>query len=171
MKEKEREIAEETQRLADLDGGNFARREQELEEQKAEVERARERLQEHQRDEERLQAELRKAQEQVERNRAPIEKQKYDIKQAENTLDALKRDRGQTEAAFHPNMAKLLQEIRRETGFSRPPIGPIGQHVRLLKPKWSPIIEQALGTSLTGFIVTSKSDANILNRVMKKVDW
>ncbi|KAL1995373.1 hypothetical protein VTN49DRAFT_1560 [Thermomyces lanuginosus] len=170
VKEKEREIAEETQRLADLDGGNFARREQELEEQKAEVERARERLQEHQRDEERLQAELRKAQEQVERNRAPIEKQKYDIKQAENTLDALKRDRGQTEAAFHPNMAKLLQEIRRETGFSRPPIGPIGQHVRLLKPKWSPIIEQALGTSLTGFIVTSKSDANILNRVMKKVD-
>ena len=71
---------------------------------------------------------------------------------------------------FPDKMPILLREIGRENSFSQKPIGPVGNHVRLLKPEWSSQLEKAFGATLTSFIVTSKRDMEILSRIMKRVN-
>lgn len=171
IKDLERDIAQESQRLADINGGSYARRQEELEQKKSEAVRARQRYEEHLQDAHRLREDIRKAEEEVKRNSAPIAKQKADIEQAEALLKNLMKDRGSQDAAFHEKMPMLLRAIRQETSFSRPPVGPIGHHVRLLKPKWSAILENSFGTTLSSFIVSSKGDMNILSDIMQRVNW
>ncbi|KAL1983086.1 hypothetical protein VTN96DRAFT_499 [Rasamsonia emersonii] len=170
IKDIERDIAQESQRLADVNGGSYVRRQEELEQKKSEAVRARQRYEEHLQDAHRLREDIRKAEEEVKRNSAPIAKQKADIEQAEALLKSLMKDRGSQDAGFHEKMPMLLRAIRQETSFSRPPVGPIGHHVRLLKPKWSAILENAFGTTLSSFIVTSKRDMNILSDIMQRVN-
>ncbi len=47
----------------------------------------------------------------------------------------------------------------------------MGNHVRLLKPLWSRILEKSFGGALEAFIVTSKEDQLRLSAMMQKVGW
>jgi chromosome segregation ATPase len=171
IEDTERDIAQETQRLADINGRSYARLQEELEEQKAEAVRARQQYEEHLEDAHRLRDDIRRAQEEVKQNTVPLSKQKSDIEQAETLLENLTKDRGAQHAGFHEKMPALLRAIRQETSFSRAPVGPIGHHVRLLKPKWSAVLENSFGTTLSSFIVTSKRDMNILSGIMQRINW
>lgn len=68
-------------------------------------------------------------------------------------------------------MPALLRAIRDERSFNEPPVGPVGQHVRLLKPEWSSVLENSLGSTLGSFVVTSKQDLNTLSNIMQRVKW
>ena len=74
-------------------------------------------------------------------------------------------------AAFHERMPLLLRAIRDDDRFREKPVGPVGNHIRLLKPEWSSILEKALGGTLSSFIVTSMPDQSLLSDVMKRVNW
>lgn len=171
IKETEQKIAEETQRLAELSGGSYARRQEELEQKKSEAAEARRRYEEHQQDANRLRDDVRRAEEEVKSRAAPIAKQRSDIEQAENLLRNLTKDRGSPDAGFHERMPILLRAIQQEGSFSKRPVGPIGHHVKLLKPEWSSILENSFGTTLNSFVVTSKRDMNILSNIMQRVNW
>ncbi|KAL2003571.1 hypothetical protein VTN02DRAFT_3237 [Thermoascus thermophilus] len=170
IKETEQKIAEETQRLAELSGGSYARRQEELEQKKSEAAEARRRYEEHQQDANRLRDDVRRAEEEVKSRAAPIAKQRSDIEQAENLLRNLTKYRGSQDAGFHERMPILLRAIQQEGSFSKRPVGPIGHHVKLLKPEWSSILENSFGTTLNSFVVTSKRDMNILSNVMQRVN-
>ncbi len=101
----------------------------------------------------------------------PIESKKAEIRQAEDTLRNLQRDQGQHMAAFHERMPYLLRAIQEEPGFRDKPVGPVGNHIRLLKPEWSSILEKALGGTLSSFIVTSIQDQALLSDMMKRINW
>jgi chromosome segregation ATPase len=167
----EEDIAQETQRLADINGGNYARKQDEIDQRRSEVSQTRHDYDEHVQDAHRLRESLRAAEEEVKRNVAPLSKQKSDIEETENLLKTLLRDRGQTDAGFHERMPMLLRAIRQDSSFSRSPVGPIGRHVTLLEPKWSSILEASLNTTLSSFIVTSKRDMNVLSDIMQRVNW
>lgn len=143
----------------------------ELESKQEEASEARSQYEAHQKDAHRVRDDIRKADEELKSKLAPIDKVKSDIEQAENVLRSLTRDRGSQDAGFHPNMPTLLRAIRQDNSFTKPPVGPIGNHVRLLKPKWSSILETSFGTTLSSFVVTSKRDMNILSDIMKRVKW
>lgn len=159
------------QRLQDLNGGSHARRLQELDLQKAEVERSRDRLKEHQRATDRLQEDSRQAEQGVKQKAAPISKQRSEIQQAEHALENLSRERGHQSDGFHERMPTLLRAIQQESSFGSRPIGPLGQHVRLLKPKWSAVLENSFGGTLGSFLVSTKKDMNILFGIMQRVNW
>ncbi|EEH40083.2 hypothetical protein PAAG_08932 [Paracoccidioides lutzii Pb01] len=170
IKDTQSKIDEEKQRLEDLDGGSHARRIAELELKKAEAEEARDRHHAHARDLDRLQNELTRAEQDLQGKREPLNKQRSDVEQAEGRLRSLTRDRGQQQGGFHEKMPLLLRAIEQEQyKFSRKPVGPLGNHIRLLKPKWSGVLESSLGGTLSGFVVTSKTDSNILSNIMKRV--
>lgn len=109
---------------------------------------------------------------QVKSAEAPISKKRADVERAETHLRNLARDGGVKHSGFHERMPALLRAIQQQKGsFRKCPVGPIGHHVSLLKPEWSSILENSLGTTLNSFIVTSKSDMNILSNIMQSVNW
>ncbi|OAX81956.1 hypothetical protein ACJ72_03701 [Emergomyces africanus] len=164
IEETQRKIDEEKKRLEDLDGGSHARRLAELEQKRAEAEEAGNQYHSHRRDVDRLQEDIQKAERDLQGKREPVTKQRSDIEQAENRLRSLMRDKGQQQGGFHEKMPMLLRAIEQEQyKFSRKPVGPLGNHIRLLKPKWSGVLESSLGANLSGFVVTTKSDSNTLS--------
>lgn len=165
------QIADENKRLADIAGGDIARRQEELAHRRAEADEAEEKLNQHQGGFKDLQDAVRDADQIVKQVTAPIQKQKREIDQAETLLRSLSKDRGQALSGFSEKMPQLLNAIAREKSFNQRPVGPVGNHVRLKKPEWSAVIEQSLNNTLNSFIVTSKKDMNILMQIMQRLNW
>ncbi|KAH0543995.1 hypothetical protein FGG08_001762 [Glutinoglossum americanum] len=162
------DITLENQRLEDANGGNHVRRVAEIESAKNQVADLR-----HEYDQQHslkggLEENVRTAEEKLRRSCIPIDDKKAEIKGCEDVIGSLLRDRGQHLSAFHQNMPKLIQAIRGEQRFREKPVGPIGNHIRLLKPQWSSILERSFGATLTSFVVTSKSDQDLLAHLMKR---
>lgn len=166
IKAKRREIEEERQRLAELDGGGAANRLVKLEEAQERAHVAHRAFEEHQAQRPELEAKVNEAQQECRERDEPIRRKKEEIEKRQRDLETLSRDRTQQDAVFHPRMPSLLRAIQNEQSFAQRPVGPIGKHVRLLRSEWSSIIEKSFGQTLSSFIVTSKNDMNILNRVM-----
>ncbi|KAH0562577.1 hypothetical protein GP486_002744 [Trichoglossum hirsutum] len=162
------DIATETQRLEDANGGNHVRRVAEIEAAKKQVVDIR-----HEYDRQSsltadLVEDVRIAEEELRRSNAPIDAKEREISGCNDVIRSLKRDQGQHISAFHPNMSRLLHAIGGEQRFREKPVGPIGNHIRLLKPAWSSILERSFGATLTSFVVTSKSDQDLLTHLMKR---
>jgi len=162
-------IQEEQQRLAELDGGGATRRLEALEQAKERVMMAIQEQREHQalkaqreRDIDQAQTAMDEADEIRTAKTAEVEDQKRNV---ENMM----KNRALQDLGYHANMPQLLRALQQEKGFREQPIGPIGKHVKLLKPEWSSILEKAFGNGLNGFIVTSKQDMDLLSRMMKRV--
>ena len=105
------------------------------------------------------------------KSQAPISSKRDEVQQCEERLNTLVRDRGQQQGAYKPSMPRLLNAIRQDDGFLQKPVGPLGNHVQLLKPLWSSILEKSFGAGLETFIVTSKQDQSRLSVLMQKVGW
>ena len=103
--------------------------------------------------------------------KGPRSHKEQEIQQCKENIDALLRDRGQGLGGYPANMTQLLKAIKQDLSFQQMPVGPIGEHVRLLKPLWSGILEKSFGASLNSFIVTSKVDQTKLSSIMQKVKW
>lgn len=101
----------------------------------------------------------------------PIDSKQKEIQQCEDRLNNLLKDRGQQQGAYSGNMSQLLKAIREDQGFLQKPVGPVGDHVRLLKPLWSSVLEKSFGGTLSSFIVTSKQDQSRLSALMQRVAW
>ncbi|EFW16870.1 DNA repair protein Rad18 [Coccidioides posadasii str. Silveira] len=170
IEDMKQQIAQEIQRLEGINGGSKAQRLSELEEMNAAVEAVRNRHLEHKKDISRLQREIVQAENKVKDTGEPITKQRQEIHQAEHHLRILMKDRLQQENALPETMSKLIRAIQGENSFCQKPIGPLGIHVTLLKPQWSSILEKSFGNTLSGFVVTSKRDMNILSGIMQRVD-
>lgn len=165
------DIVNENKRLADIAGGDIARRQEEIAQRRAEADEAEEKLNQHQGGFKNLQDAVNDAEQNAKQATLPIQKQKKEIDQAETMLKSLSRDRGQTLSGFSEKMPQLLSAIAHEKSFNQRPVGPVGNHVRLKKPEWSAVIEQSLNNTLNSFIVTSKKDMNILMQIMQRVNW
>ncbi|GFF26822.1 structural maintenance of chromosomes protein 6 [Aspergillus udagawae] len=168
IRETQNQIADENRRLADLSGGSYSRKEEQVQQAKAEAAEIRRQCEEHQQSARQLYQAAEEAENAVELAAAPIDKMKAEVDQAESNLRNLNRE-GIRRTGFHERMPALLKEVEIERSFSRKPVGPIGNYVSLLKPEWSSILENALGTTLNSFIVTSRRDMNILSHIMQRV--
>ncbi|KAI9040509.1 DNA repair protein SMC6 [Aspergillus affinis] len=170
ISETQQKISDENQRLAELHGGSYTWKQEQLKEVQNEAALLREQLEEHQSEHGRLVKELEEANKAVDRASAPINKAKVDVEQAEARLKSLSEEGGVRNSGFHAKMPTLLKAIHQERAFNKQPVGPMGYHVSLLKPEWSSILENSFGTTLNSFVVTSKRDMNLLSRIMERVN-
>ncbi|KAI9697857.1 MAG: Structural maintenance of chromosomes protein 6 [Bogoriella megaspora] len=164
-------IEEEKRRLEDQNGGEHARRLEEVEEAKEQSERLRGNHESHQQQK----AGLDQAKDAARRDLAAAEpvarEAENSVKDAERLLQNLQSNQGQQNAGYDPRLPTLLRAIQSETRFRERPVGPIGHFVRLKQSKihWSSILERTFGGALSAFVVTSNSDERILRDISRRV--
>jgi chromosome segregation ATPase len=105
----------------------------------------------------------------LEKSSIPLDMKKKEITACENQLQSLTRDIGQAMAAFDRKIPKLMKMIENDTGFREKPVGPVGLHIKLLKPIWSTVLDRSIGQLLGGFIVTSKADQVRLSGMIRQL--
>ena len=164
---KMQEITQEEDRLAEVDGGGAARRRRELSEARDAVKEAADTQKNHSKETDELKKAIDAAADKVTEADTAAKAKRQDVGQQEEQLRNI-RNRETPDTVFHRNMPQLLTAIGRETRFRQKPIGPIGKHIKLLKPEWSSLLESFFGNTLNGFVVTCKSDQSIMQSLMKR---
>lgn len=167
VNEYEKRIQEEEQRLQDLNGDAHSRKIEELEAAQA-------RYQEVETESEKARLSVPAINQTIaaaSKESQTIDKytlqKRDDIKATQNRIKELERGQGSLYDAYEHNLPNLLRMIEHDAGFDQKPIGPIGAHVRVKKPVWSPILERTFGETLNGFVVTSKRDQQRLRDMMR----
>jgi structural maintenance of chromosomes protein 6 len=92
-----------------------------------------------------------------------------EIQALRQKITSLQQDRGSPYDAFDSRVLTLLKMIANDRGFEEQPIGPIGTHIKVLKPAWSNYLERTLGHILDGFVVTGVRDQRRLQTMMNRL--
>lgn len=166
----QKDIDAELARIENANGGAHTRKLVDLEDARQKMAEAKAKLDESSLDLPQLEEHSQSAEKELKKISTPIEIKRKDISACEKQLQALSRDAGHAMAGFDPKMPRLLNMIHGDGGFKEKPVGPIGLHVRLLKPIWSSILERSLGNTLNGFIVTCKADHLRLSEMIRRLN-
>lgn len=169
VKEYETQIATEEQRLEGINGGALAEKQRELEEAKQAEEDVKTEMATHAANSSRLDQEYASAEQEHKVAAEGVERKRREISAAEARLRDLSQNQINPFAGFDPKLPQLLKVLDNDRGFSHKPIGPIGTHLQLTKPKWSAIIEKTLGNHLNSFIVTNRPDQQRLQSHMDRL--
>lgn len=99
-----------------------------------------------------------------------LSKQKQtEIMGVKKRLRDLEQGHGGFYDGYEQPMQNLLRMIEQDAGFERKPVGPIGAHIQVSKPVWSPMLEKFIGENLNGFVVTNKRDQQRLSNMMNRL--
>jgi len=165
----EGDILAEVQRIENANGGAHAQKLAGLTAAQERASQARINLAEKS-DDSHLQELYQKAHKEYNYSKQPLEAKLQEMNRCQSRLDAISRDVGQQMAGFDPKISRLLNMIRDDRGFKEKPVGPIGHHIKLLKPIWSSALERSIGNQLNGFVVTSKADQQRLSGMMRQIN-
>jgi chromosome segregation ATPase len=158
----------EMKRLENLNGGAQARKLEELEQAKTTIVGALAEMEQHKRDGPQLDETRKAAGEEFQRIEGLVEKKREEIRNVNQEINTLGQKQVDPMAGFDRRMPELIRKINNEQIFRERPVGPIGLHLKLLDPEWSHTVEAMLGNTLTGFIVTSKADQQILSGLKRQ---
>ncbi|KAL9595447.1 MAG: hypothetical protein Q9219_006438 [cf. Caloplaca sp. 3 TL-2023] len=159
-------IQEEYRRLEEVNGGSNARLWTKIEEKRNQLSDAERRLNDHKAGLPDLEARQTEESKALEQSRSLIAIKRQEVQACEERLNRLVKSKGKLEGAYPANLPRLLRAIEEDGSFQQVPVGPIGYHVRLLRPSWSSILEKSFGAVLNTFIVTSKRDQSRLSELM-----
>ncbi|OBT47986.1 hypothetical protein VE00_01649 [Pseudogymnoascus sp. WSF 3629] len=165
----EKDIADERQRIENANGGAHAEKMADLTAAQQLASQARQNMVERADDSE-LQDSHQKALREFEDSKAPLRQKQSEIERCQERLSSISRDAGQQMAGFDQKIPRLLTMIKNDQGFNETPVGPIGLHIKLLKPVWSNALERSIGNVLNGFVVTSKADQQRLSNMMRQLN-
>lgn len=172
METAQKKIKAEELRLVEVSNGGYARKQEECQQAKNDAAAARTEYESHERGQPSLREAIKTAEKKAQDAQKQLDIKKQDFNQAKNRLQELTRENAQAKYGFPDKMSALLRAIEQERDrFAVFPIGPIGHHVTLLKPKWASIIESSLGATLYSFVVKSHDDQKHLSKIMKRVGW
>ncbi|ROV89343.1 hypothetical protein VMCG_09646 [Cytospora schulzeri] len=169
VEEYEQKIREEEKRLQDLNGDAHSRKIEELEAAQAKIQDIERESDEANQRKPGLREKIGAAKQEGNTVWQFIQQKQDEVATTQNRIKELERGQGSLYAAYEPQVPNLLKMIDSDAGFEQKPIGPIGAHVQVLQPVWSPILEKTFGESLNGFIVTSKRDQQRLRDMMKRL--
>lgn len=97
-----------------------------------------------------------------------IERQKREIQDYESQLSMLAQRERNKLAPFGRNMEHVLADIGRQQWYGRPPIGPLGQYVRVRDQAWAPLMRVRIGGMMSAFAVTDTRDRKTLEAILKR---
>ena len=164
------DIATELKRMEDANGGAQARKLAEIEQAKQAVDEAKAAQVEYNEEGPKLEEVRRQALDDLKKKEGLVKSKREEVDKAQREIQSLRQNRGGILEGFDQKMQQLLKAINGESRFRERPVGPIGMHVKLLKPLWSQTIETVLGNTTNAFVVTSKSDQQILAGIKRKLD-
>ncbi|TQV98300.1 hypothetical protein V2A60_007945 [Cordyceps javanica] len=164
----EKKIEEEEKRLGDSTGAARAVKDAQLDQAKAKERDVTRTISDAGNQLPERQDRVREAEEVLKRQQQLRETKRNDVALAERSLSDLKKSTGSAYDGFDRDIANLVKIIATHQGFETKPVGPIGAHVKLLKPEWSGILEKTFGESLNAFVVRSKEDQSKLSDIMQK---
>ena len=166
-------IEEEKKRLEDQNGGEHARRLEEVQEAREHAEALKTELETHSAAKQGLKAQKDEAVQKAQDTSPNVTEKQQAVQNAEGMLQNLGRNAGQQNGGYDPRLPNLLRAIQAETRFRDRPVGPIGQHVRLKpsKTEWGSILERIFGQTLSAFVVTNKADQTLLNDISRRVKY
>ncbi|KAF2466767.1 dna repair protein-like protein rad18 [Lindgomyces ingoldianus] len=169
----EAQIREHRQRQIEADNGLHAQKTQELEEAKEHCENLKAKLETHGDGLPELNQRLRSAQGKRMQTNDHVQQKQEEIRRSKKTINDIENgQRNWMDSYPNPaNLHKLLRAIGEERRFHERPIGPIGRHIKLQKLEWSSILEKQAGGTLNAFVVTSRSDQNLLSSLMKRTNY
>ena len=168
MKARKDEIELERQRLAAADNGAHARKMEEIQVAKNDLEQSRSRKQQLSLEMPALRATEKEAQRRLEDAKLELEVRRQAVDEKKAVIEGLERGSHDWMRAYPSTLRDLLRLIDREKGFKAKPVGPIGHHIQLLEPKWSSILETAFGNRLYGFAVSHAEDKSLLLNLMRQ---
>ncbi|KAK5107163.1 hypothetical protein LTR62_001688 [Meristemomyces frigidus] len=164
----ENDVEIETARIANAEGDEHGARLQRLEELKTTVNAVKEEETLHKA----RHAELARAKDEAarayEKTRQPLEQERDALGNAERKLTEMQRSQARPLAGYRPNMELLVRAVDSETRWRHKPVGPMGRHVRLLKPEWSSQIEKTFGAALESFVVTNSEDQRLFREISRR---
>ncbi|OTA98571.1 hypothetical protein M426DRAFT_28321 [Hypoxylon sp. CI-4A] len=158
VKDYEKKIHAEEQRLEQINGGALTEKQKQLEDANRAVDEIRESQRIHAERSSPLLAEHTEAQKKAKESNEVLEQKRREITAAEGRLQDVTHNRTDPLAGFDSRVPELLRLIESDSGFSRKPIGPIGTRIQLKKPEWSSILEKVFGRALDGFVVANRTD-------------
>lgn len=164
----EAKISSEEQRLGESTGGARAAKEAEHEEASREAQEITDKITLFNQQLPELQAEVGTAQQESKRQKQFIEAKRQAIVETESSLRDLQKNTTSKYSGYDQDMINLVKEVERHTGFESKPVGPLGAHIKLLRPEWSGIMEKTLGEALNAFVVRSKRDQSLLSSLIRK---
>lgn len=169
VRECEAKIQEEEHRLDESTGSARAAKDAELAEANSKERQLKEEIENNTQQGPILQNRFSEAQEGVRRLQRAVRSKRDEILGAENDMKQIEKSTGDAYDGYDQNMMDIVKAINNDREFQEKPIGPLGAHIRLLKPEWSRIIESTLGQALDAFVVTNKKDQVRLSSLMKSV--
>lgn len=90
------------------------------------------------------------------------------IREADQNLRSAQQSDGSRILDFGQNMPRLAQMLQQHaTKFSKPPVGPIGMHIKLKDATWALPMEEHFGATLGGYVVANMKDRAILDKMMR----
>lgn len=92
-----------------------------------------------------------------------------DAKKVEERINNFNRMKTNPLTAYGPNVPAFMRAIDQERGWRVKPVGPLGQHVKLVAdPRFGKIIEDFFGESLNAFVTTNHEDRAKLFQMHKQ---
>ena len=164
-------IEAEKKRIDEISGGAEVNKRQEIEDAERKVTDLEDELMRMEAKYPSLENDKKQAEHDLNRAEDQVVARQKEVEQAEERLKQIRQDRGSRNSGYHPKVQDLLNAIQRDSRYKEKPVGPLGHHVRLLKPEWSSILEKTFGAALESFVVTNKSDHTILADTMRRIGW
>ncbi|EGX96570.1 RecF/RecN/SMC protein [Cordyceps militaris CM01] len=164
----EMKIEEEERRLGESTGAARAEKDAQLEEAKAQERDISQRMKYTDDQLPEVESKVRDAEDAFKRQQKLRGAKRADIILAERILSDLQKSTGSAYDGFDSEIANLVKSIGHHQGFRTKPVGPIGAHVKLLKPEWSGVLEKTFGETLNAFVVRSKDDQSQLSELMQR---
>ncbi|QLI67597.1 Structural maintenance of chromosomes protein 6 [Metarhizium brunneum] len=115
-----------------------------------------------------LQSKIAEIEHAVKRHQQLKEQKRKDIVAAEQGVRELEKSTGSIYDGFDRDIIQLVKAVAADSGFGSKPLGPLGAHIKLLKPEWSGILEKTLGDALNAFVVRSKRDQSRLSSLIRQ---
>ena len=172
IRQLETKIQAERTRIENANGPAHAQKVSDLEDARSQLQEHKQTEQEHAARKMQIENAVNEAQDKVRNARGrDLEDKNKAVQAAINMLERLRNDQGQQARAYPPPIHNVLRQIKNERGFIQPPVGPMGMHVRLLKPEWASIIETTCGGQLNAFVVQNNQDLKLLSRILRQQNW
>lgn len=167
------DIEQHRRRQTEAHEGVYAEKVRQLQDAKEQFEQAKEVYTSHSQHLQPLQEQLKAAQTEVNAANQQVVKARDDETRIRSNINQLQGGQRSWMTAYNNigGLEKLLQAIRGDQTFKEKPVGPMGRHVKLLRPEWGYILEKQFGQALNGFVVTSKADQNRLSALMRQYNW
>ncbi|KAF7298831.1 p-loop containing nucleoside triphosphate hydrolase protein [Mycena indigotica] len=89
------------------------------------------------------------------------------IMQCDSAIQNCEKAESDRYAAYGNNIKEVIQRIEQTRWQGQKPLGPLGIHVKLLKPEYGQLLRQQLGQQLTSFAVTHPRDLSTLKKILQ----